>query len=154
MRSLRYIMAVATLSVVSLWGGGSAQARSSPQDDVSASAEECTIRVDGKAIVALCDGYYGDGDTAFRYQGRIHHFVIRAYDRSVWHIWETSPGSGTYSPWTGLGGTALSAVWYRIYGQSLKIAVTGTDHSTWCRQYNTGNRPGAWGPWYSGTCFP
>jgi hypothetical protein len=108
-------------------------------------AMACSTTVGGKTHTRHCS-YVA---TSITYDSRKHVFIV-APDRSVWHIWQVSAGSSTYSSWTSLGGVAYEAVSLGTIGNGtgLMICVLGSDDYRWCRKYNSPAGTGTWGPWY------
>jgi hypothetical protein len=93
---------------------------------------------------------YGDLDVGMNADGRLEVFAIGT-DNSVWHIWQTRAGSGPWSNWASLGGTATSGpwTWSRLSGYSdMYVYVVGADGNYWERHQTS---PGCcWSNWQRG----
>ena len=144
-RSKLATTAIAMIGAITLWNADSVQARSARPDATAAST--CYSEFNGTGEIAhICEYFIKD----IEYDGRTHHFVVRASDNAVVHTWETSRTSETFVPWVSLGGVALSPVHLATFdsGRALKIQVYGTDNTYWCRQYNAPSARGRWTSWY------
>ena len=67
----------------------------------------------------------GDPVAAINTDGRPEVFAI-AWDNSVWHIWQTSPGGG-WSQWESFGGWADQLAVARNRDGRLELFVRGSD---------------------------
>jgi len=79
--------------------------------------------------------------------GRLEVFVIGG-DKSLYHIWETSPG-GSWHSWSSLAGHDLAGpviVSANVDGR-LQVFVCGSDGKIYSRAQSSPN--GTWNPWFS-----
>jgi hypothetical protein len=155
-RHIALVALIATLGVLGPTGGGVAQATGTHRAATS-TVGPCvdgkrSVTIQGKTIIARCGGAYGQGWTYHVYDGRIHYFVVRDWDRAVSHIWQTCSTCSTFSNWTPLGWESISSVtatnYTSRYGAlSLVIRVTASDGRYWYRNYNH-DASGTWGGWH------
>lgn len=79
--------------------------------------------------------------------GRLEVFAIAAWDNSVWHVWQTSPG-GSWSQWQSLGGWADQLSVTRNGDGRLELFVRGSDQALYHKwQLTPGNF--GWSGWSS-----
>jgi len=87
----------------------------------------------------------GDPVAIANSDGRLEAFAIAAWDNSVWHIWQTSPG-GSWSQWESLGGWADQLSVTRNRDGRLELFVRGSDRALHMRSQISPGDSG-WNPW-------
>jgi glucose/arabinose dehydrogenase len=69
--------------------------------------------------------------------GRLEVFVVAA-DNKLWHRWQTSPGSSTWSAWTSLGGTIAGSPAVTINSDGrLEVFVVGANGNALYHKWQT-----------------
>ncbi|MGO8670747.1 MAG: hypothetical protein ACLQVD_05205 [Capsulimonadaceae bacterium] len=98
------------------------------------------------------DGIKSDPAGADNLDGRLEVFV-RGEDNALWHIWQTLPHAGPWSPWASLGSpldrgiTSDPAVFTNSDGR-LEVFARGADNALWHNWQAPASSP-TWSGWVS-----